>query len=168
MKSSKEKEAALRFWQSSPVYLTPAGLKLLKEKLARLERILPGLISETQRTRGYGDTSDNAEYKDAKMASRRVQRQILSIQDQLKKVEIIKAGPSSTGRVQIGSTVVLRANDGKQKIFQVLGSPETNPAAGRISFESPLGAALMDKAPLDRVMAQTPQGPREYLIVEIY
>ena len=99
MKLSKDKEAAMRLWQSSPVYLTPDGLKRLKEKLAHLQSLLPNLIEETRRTRAYGDTSDNAEYKDAKITNRRVQRQILAIQDQLKKVEIIQPGPSRTGSI---------------------------------------------------------------------
>ncbi len=166
MKLSKDKEAALRQWQSSPVHLTPEGLKRLKAKLARLKAMLPHLISETQRTRAYGDTSDNAEYKDAKVTNRRVQRQILAIQDQLKKVEIIEAGPGPAGAVRLGSTVVMEIK-GIRKTFQVLGQQETDPAKGRISFESPLGAALMGRKPSEKVIVETPQGPQEYLIVEV-
>jgi transcription elongation factor GreA len=166
MSSAKDKEAALRLWQSTPVYLTPEGHRKLKAKLERLKSILPGLIAETQRTRGYGDTSDNAEYKDAKMASRRTQRQILMIEDQLKKVVIINEGPNAAGKVQIGSTVTVEAK-GQQKTFQILGSYETNPASGKISFQSPLGDALMDHAAKEIVVVETPQGPQEYKILEV-
>ncbi|MDE2079659.1 MAG: GreA/GreB family elongation factor, partial [Patescibacteria group bacterium] len=75
----------------------------------------------------------------AKAALRRTNWQILHIEDQIKHAEIIKSGPSST--VRIGSTVVL-AMDG-QKIFEIVGPHETDPERGRISFESPLGSALM-------------------------
>jgi transcription elongation factor GreA len=166
MSSAKDKEAALRLWQSTPVYLTPEGHRKLKAKLERLKSVLPGLISETQRTRGYGDTSDNAEYKDAKMASRRTQRQILMVEDQLKKVVLIDEGPNAAGKVQIGSTVVIEAN-GKERTFQILGPYETNPTSGKISFQSPLGAALMDHVPNETVTVETPQGPQKYKILKV-
>lgn len=167
MASKKDEEAALRLWQSTPLHLTPEGLKKLQEKLAQLETILPGLISETARTRAYGDTSDNFEYKEAKLASRRVQRQILAIQDKLKKVVIINEGPSPRGTVQIGSTVLLEAKGGNRKIFRIVGSHETNPSKGFISFQSPLGAALMDRARSDKITVETPRGQEEYLIIDV-
>ncbi len=165
--SSKDKEAALRLWQSTPLHLTPEGLARLKAKLARLEAMVPELISETKRTRAYGDTSDNAEYKEAKMTNRRVQRQILAIQDQLKKVEIIKSGPGAGGKVQLGSTVTLISADGSRKTFRILGPHETNPGKGFISFQSPLGAALLGHALSDKINVATPQGVKEYTILEV-
>jgi transcription elongation GreA/GreB family factor len=163
----KDKEAAFQLWQSTPLYVTPEGLKRLEQKLARLEAMLPGLIAETARTRAYGDTSDNFEYKEAKLQSRRTQRQILTIQDQLKKVVLIEPGANPDGTIRLGSKVVLEGQNGEKRTYEILGPQETNPSAGRISLQSPLGAALLGKAVKDRVKVTTPGGEKEYLIIEI-
>lgn len=152
----------IRKWDDGPVHLTEEGFQRLQEKLARLKLAMPELIAETQRTAAYGDRSDSAEYKDAKFTMRRARRQILSIQDQIKRVVIIKPGLDSSGTVQIGSTVVLEVN-GERKIFQIVGSHETNPAHGRISYESPLGAALINHKNGDVITVLT----KKYRILEI-
>lgn len=148
------------------IYLMANGLARLKKKLARLKERLPALIEETQRTAAYGDRSDNAEYKEAKLALRRATWQILSIEDEIKRVVIIKSGPNFSGRVRLGSTVTLEAG-GAKKTFQILGSRETDPARGRISYESPLGAALMRHAAGDIVKVQTAGGLKTYKIIEV-
>src|SRR3989344_7230634 len=121
----------LKVRDESPVPLTEEGFKQLKEKLARLESSLPNLIAETQRTAAYGDRSDSAEYKEAKGKLRATHRQILSTKDSIKRAVVIKSGPSVSGKVQLGSTVVLDLN-GAQKTFQIVGPRETDPAMGRI------------------------------------
>lgn len=148
--------------QGGPVYLTEGGFKRLQEKLARLKRNLPDFINEAQRTAEYGDRSDNAEYKEVKSILRRTHRQIFSIQDQIKRVVIIKSGPNVSGTVQLGSTVVLEVG-GERKTFQIVGPHETNPANGRISYKSPLGAALISRKRGNVVTVRS----REYLILEI-
>lgn len=163
---------------NDPVYLTEEGLRRLKEKLARLKRVLPDFIAEAQRTAEYGDRSDNAEYKEAKSILRRTHRQILSINDQIKRVVIIKSGTNASGTVQLGSIVVLEAEDGTQSTFLILGSRETNPAKGRISNQSPLGAALINHSKGDIVTIHLPPpmsggrlgaegDSRKYRIIEI-
>jgi transcription elongation GreA/GreB family factor len=149
-----------------PIHLTDEGFAQLKERLARLKRALPDRIAEAQRTAAYGDRSDNAEYKLAKSALRRTNWQILEIEDQIKRVALIAPGPDASGRVRIGSTVVLET-DGAKKTFQILGSAETDPAKGRISYSSPLGAALMGRAKGDKVTVKTEGGERTYYIIEI-
>ena len=153
--------------QGDPVYLTEEGFKRLREKLARLKRALPEFINEAQRTAAFGDRSDNAEYKDAKSTLRRTHRQILSIENQIKRVVIINSGPNASSTVQLGSTIVLEQDDGTRKTFQILGSHETNPDKGRISYKSPLGAALMNHAQGDIVTIQTKSGSQKYRILEI-
>ena len=157
-----------------PVYLTEEGFKSLREKLARLKRALPDFINETQRTAAYGDRSDNAEYKEAKSILRRTHWKILSTENQIKRAVIIASGPNVSGKVQLGSTVVLEVAstsslqaDGAQKTFQILGSHETNPAGGCISHQSPLGAALMNRIKGDIVTIQTASGSKKYRILEI-
>lgn len=166
MQIPKRRSDVLRKQSDEPIYLTEEGFTRLKEKLARLKRALPNLIAETQRTAAYGDRSDNAEYKLAKSSLRRTNWQILSIEDQIKRVSLIAPGPDALGRVQIGSTVMLET-DGAEKTFRILGSAESDPVRGRISYQSPLGAALMGCAKGDSVTIKTTSGSRAYRILEI-
>jgi transcription elongation GreA/GreB family factor len=152
----------------SPIPLTPAAHERMQERLVRLKASLPALAEETARTAAYGDRSDSAEYKEAKGLLSRTHRQIFSLEDQLKRITIIPTGPNTSGTVQLGCTVVLESEDSKkQTAFQILGPYETNPGAGRISHQSPLGAALMGHAIGDLVSIETANGTRAYRIVAI-
>ena len=139
----------------------------MREELAHLKRVLPERIAETSRTAAFGDRSDNAEYKQAKGSLRHAKWNILSIQDQIKRAVIIPSGRSSAGTVQLGSIVMLEIN-GKQKRYEILGPHETDPTHGRISYESPLGIALMDHKQGDVITAKTEKGPQKYRILKIH
>jgi len=145
-----------------PIYLTEGGFKRLQEKLARLKRSLPDFIDDAQQAAALGDRSDSSEYREAKSILRRTHRQILSIQDQIKRVVIIKSGPNASGTVQLGSSVVLKVG-GERRTFQIVGSHETDPARGRISHQSPLGSALMGHKLGDVINFRS----QEYCIIEI-
>jgi transcription elongation GreA/GreB family factor len=151
---------------NEPVYLTADGLRRLQERLARLKKNLPAAIDETARTSAYGDHSDNAEYKEAKSILRRTHRQIFAIEDQLKRIVVIAAGPDAEGKIQLGSTVVMELG-GERKTYRIVGPSEADPSRGRISHVSPLGSALIGHARGDIVTLQTPHGNREYTIVEV-
>jgi transcription elongation factor GreA len=157
-----------------PVYLTPEGVKRLEARLARLKASLPAAIEETSRTSAYGDRSDNAEYKEAKGILRRTHGQIFNIEDQLRRVVVIASGTDAAGVVQLGSTVIVEIKKNgapssatARKTFRILGPSETDPARGRISHTSPLGAALIGHSAGDVVAVQTPGGTQEYKIVEV-
>lgn len=172
---------------AGPIHLTKDGLERMKGQLARLKKNMPDLIVEAQRTAAYGDRSDNAEYKEAKSSLRRAQGRIFNIEDQLKRIVVIEPDRNMSGTVQLGSTVVLEmepahstgstglphASSGQaaQKTFQILGPHETDPANGRISYNSPLGAALMNRAKGDTVTVHPPgggeSGDKIYRIIEI-
>ncbi|MDD5547404.1 MAG: transcription elongation factor GreA [Candidatus Pacebacteria bacterium] len=149
-----------------PIHLTKEGFRLLKEKLEHLKSIQPALITRTKQAAECGDRSDNDEYKEAKMLLRRTQGQILNIEYQIKRVVVIDSGPNISGKVQIGSTVILETN-GTRKTFQILGSHESDPSNGRISFKSPLGAALIDHKKGDTVTVETKGGSQKYFILEV-
>lgn len=166
MQIPKRRHEKLMVRDESPVYLTPEGIQQLKDKLVRLKSSIANLAGEAKRTADYGDRSENAEYKEAKGKLRGAHRQILKIEDQLKRTVPIKSGPSASGRVRIGSTVVLEMN-GEQKTFQIVGPQETDPAHGRISQQSPLGAALLDHAKGDAVTIKIGSGSQTYRILEI-
>lgn len=157
----------LKIRDDGPVYLTPEGIKNLQGRLVRLKKALPDYISETQRTAAYGDRSDNAEYKEAKSVLRRTHRQILSIEDRLKRSVVIASGQNAKGTVQLGSTVLLELKGGIQSTFRILGPQETDPNKGVISHLSPLGSALINHKEGDIVSLQTLSGIKEYRIIKI-
>ena len=163
----RRQQRPIRLEDDEPIPLTQEGLKRLKEKLARLKESLPGIIDETQRTAAYGDRSDNAEYKDAKSTLRRTQSHILHIEDQLRRVSIIKMGQTTSGKIALGSTVTLESEKGTRSIFQIVGSHETNPTKGRISHLSPFGKALIGHLKNDMVTIKTPAGETLYRVVEV-
>ena len=152
---------------TGPIYITSKGVEQLKDKLGKLKQALPKYIEETKKAAAYGDRSDSAEYKEAKSTLRRTHRQILSIEDKLKRIVIIMPTRNKTGKVQLGSTVLLELKDGSQKKFQILGPHETDPSKGRISHLSPLGATLINHKKGDLISIETPSGSQEYKILEI-
>lgn len=147
------------------VYLTPEGIAALKKDLERLKAAQPRAIAELQRTQAMGDLSENAAYSDAKGKLRGMNNRILEIEEKLKMAMVIPTG-SSNGIVYIGSTVTVSIL-GKEKTFTILGSLETDPASGRISYKSPVGAALMGHTRGDHVWVTVKGKKVEYRIEKV-
>jgi transcription elongation factor GreB len=166
MRIPRRKADELKKRDEGPVYLTEGGFARLQGKLARIKRSLPNLRSETAQAAADGDRSDNAAYKSSKAALRRANWQVLEIEDELKRTTIITPGPDVRGAIKIGSVVILKTN-GAQKKFEIVGPKETDPNAGRISHESPLGAMLVGKKSGETVTIKTRNGMREYRVVKI-
>lgn len=170
MQIPRRKSEELKKRDTGPIYLTENGFKLLKEKLEHLKRVLPERIAETARTAAFGDRSDNAEYKTAKGILRRTNYQIIEIQEQLKRVVVIKKNQNNSDQVQLGSTVVVE-KDGQRYTYQIIGPQETDPTKGLISYQSPLGMALMNHKKGDIIAIRLPanknEGAKEYRILEI-
>lgn len=146
-------------------YLTPDGIAELKRDLERLKAAQPRAIAEVVRTQAMGDLSENAAYTDAKGKLRGINNRIMEIEDKLKFVRVIPPG-SSDGTVRIGSAVVVEVM-GKEKTFVILGSAETDPASGRISYKSPVGAALMGHAHGEHVWVEISKKKIEYKIISV-
>ncbi len=149
-----------------PFHVTQEGLERLRERLAYLKRVLPERAEETRRAAAYGDRSENDEYKTAKGALQHTKWRILEIEDQIKRAVIITSGASASGMVQIGSRVTLGEGAAK-KTFQIVGPHETDPARGRISYRSPLGAALLDRRRGHVIEVESINGTKKYRIIEI-
>jgi transcription elongation GreA/GreB family factor len=154
--------------EGEPIHITPEGIERLRERHARLKKSLPALAVEAARTAEYGDRSDNAEYKQAKGALRYTQREVYRLEDQLKRAVPILRVLHENETIQLGSRIIVeRIGTNEKKIFEILGPHETDPAKGRISDKSPLGAALMGRAAGDVVKFESANGPQTYRIVEV-
>ena len=129
--------------KSDPL-LTEGKILELKNKLDKLKNInQPRAIEEVKRLAELGDFSENVEYQLAKGRLRGINDGILKIENQLKHAVIISP-QTQTDTVQIGHKVTVETG-GKKKVYQILGSAETNPQKGIISHNSPIGAALIGK-----------------------
>lgn len=146
--------------------LTKEGIAELKQELDSLiaER---GEIAESIRTaREFGDLAENSEYQSARAAQEKNESRIAEIEHILQNVEVIKA-PKGSARIQLGSKVTLKADDGSKKVFQIVGTVEADPLNGKISDESPIGRELIGKQENDEVEIKTALEKSIYKIVEL-
>jgi len=124
-------------------FLSSNALQRYKNELQDLiKNQRPPAIKEVQRTAEMGDFSENAAYQMAKGRLRQINGRITSLEEKIKRAVIIKA--STDGKISIGSIVTLDMA-GKQVIYEILGSQESDPLRGKISYLSPLGALLIGK-----------------------
>lgn len=147
------------------VYLTPEGVEKLKRELVRLETVeLPPTLESMRFALTLGDFSENAEYQEAKPKLARIQTRMLTIKDRLKRAILV--GGDDSGRVVIGSNVTVLVNE-KERVYQIVGSREANPGQGRISYLSPVGAALLNRKLHETVEVENDNGVTTYLILKI-
>lgn len=152
---------------NTDAYLTAAAIARFKDELERLEkRERPQAAEEVARTKEMGDLSENAAYTDAKFHLRRVNDRIFSIKERLKHAIVIPQGAGASGKIGIGSIVLVRIN-GQERTYEILGSQETNPSRGRISHLSPVGASLLGHKAGDRITRNVNDKEILYEIVEV-
>ena len=149
--------------------LTVDGLKKLEEELHELKVVrrkdVAGKIKEA---RGQGDLSENAEYDAAKEEQAEIETRITLIEKMLRNAEVIDDDDLDGETVGVGSTVkVLDMEFNEEVEYTIVGSTEADPIGGRISNESPLGVALLFRKAGETVVADAPQGPIKYQILEI-
>ena len=144
--------------------LTAEGRKELEVELTELKSRRGEIADKIAEARDYGDLSENAEYDSAREEQGLVETRIAEIEDILMNAEDIKATKSSS--IHLGTTVELETGS-KKVTYTVVGSVEANPGEGKISDESPIGAALMGKKVGDSATVSTPKGGVTYTIASI-
>ena len=137
--------------------ITQEGKEELEKKLHYLETVKRDEIGERIKVaREFGDISENSEYDDAKTEQARNEEEIASINRLLSEAVVVSA-PKRSNSVHIGSTVTVNMS-GRERVFTIVGGAESDTAAGRISNESPVGAALIGHKKGDLVTATGPTG----------
>ena len=144
--------------------LTKEGVEELRNELNSLIAKRADIAEAIKTARELGDLAENAEYQSARLEQERNESRISEIENILLNVEIIRK-PKGDSKVQLGSRVKLK--NGKVKEFQVVGTVEADPLSGKISDESPIGAALLGKKLGDKVEIKTPTEVTSYKIIEI-
>lgn len=144
--------------------LTTDGKLELENELAMLKNKRGDIAEKIANARDYGDLSENAEYDAAREEQGQLETRIAEIEEILMNIEIIEPAKAN-GIVAVGSTVDLK--NGKTVTYQIVGPVEADPLEGKISNESPIGAALIGKKTGEKVTITTPKGDTTYTIVAI-
>lgn len=149
------------------IYLTAEGLKELKEELNELINVKrPENIQAIKEARALGDLSENADYDAAKNDQAEIEGRIKRIEKMLENVEIIEK--VNTGVVSLGTTVSIKyCDDDEEDEYQIVGSQEADPFMSKISNESPIAKAIMNKKVGDIVEVESPNGVYKIEITEI-
>jgi transcription elongation factor GreA len=143
------------------VILTADGLEKLKLELAHLQGDKRREVAQRiKEAREFGDITENSEYDDAKNEQAMLEARIAQVEDRLRSATVIAAADVKTDVVQVGSIVSVKDEDtGKAQKFTIVGSPEAKPPE-RLSYESPVGKALLGRKRNDVVDVALPNGRR--------
>ncbi len=150
------------------VFLTAEGKKQLEERLEYLKVVGRAEMAEKIRVaREFGDLSENAEYDIAKDEQAKMEAEIIEIEGKLRNCRIIKENVKGN-KVQIGSSVtILDLSDNEQYSYKIVGTHESDPLNNKISNESPLGKAVLDRSEGDECLVKTPKHEYKVRIVRI-
>lgn len=141
------------------VQLTEAGRRELEERLEYLKSVRRAEIAEEIKTaRGFGDLSENAEYDAARKAQAEMEGEIAEIEAQLRLAKIIH-------ETTVTCVEIIDGKEQASKTYTIVGTAEADFAKGRISDESPVGAALIKAEKGQVVEVQLPSGKTKYLKV---
>ena len=150
------------------VPMLATGHAILVETLRRLkEEERPEVVEAIEVARAHGDLSENAEYHAAKGRQGQIEAQVFDLEDKLARAVIIDPTTLSGDKVVFGATVHLLDEHDKKIVYQIVGQMEADARVGRISFNSPLGRALIGRRVGDEVEVNTPSGDRYYEIESV-
>jgi transcription elongation factor GreA len=144
------------------------GYEKLQTEVRHLKTVeRPSVIEAIEVARGHGDLSENAEYHAAKERQGQVEATIADIEDRLSRAMVIDPKTLSGDKVVFGATVHLLDEDEKPVTYQIVGQTEADARIGRISYNSPLGRALIGRTIGEEVEVTTPSGDRYYSIEKV-
>ena len=142
-----------------PSYLTKEGAQKLRAELKQLEGPVRQELAKRLRSAiQMGDLSENADYSAAKEEQAFIEGRIQELTMVLRDVVIIEDNHTHTGTVQIGSTVTIQEEQEEEETFHIVGPQEADPRNGKISYDSPIGQALLGHQEGEKVTADTPGG----------
>ncbi|MCS7192559.1 MAG: transcription elongation factor GreA [Armatimonadetes bacterium] len=165
----KPKEEQFEFEEEEHILVTEEGKKALEEELRRLlEKERKEVLEHIRESRKVGEFMEDTDYDDAKKEQAFIQGRIEELQQILKIVKVVPKSKIPTNKVGFGSIVELtNLSTGRQVTYRIVGPFEANPLEGKISYQSPLGEALMDKRVGDVVEVRAPVGIIQYRVEKI-
>ncbi len=150
------------YWQQ----MTPKGYQDIQQQIADLQDARPAKISQLKAARALGDLSENTEYSTAKRELRHLESRLRYLNKQLTYAKVVK--PANDGKVSIGSTVTIEFTDDHEQVtYQVVGKQQADVTLQLLSFDSPLGQALMHQTAGTVVSVTAPAGNYQVKIVQV-
>ncbi len=143
------------------------GYELIAAELQRLKLERPEVIDAIEEARAHGDLSENAEYHAAKERQGQIEASIADLEDRLSRAVVIDPKDLSGDKVVFGATVRLLDEDDKPIVYQIVGQMEADAKKGKISYNSPLGRALIGRKVGEDVEVTVPSGDRYYAVDRI-
>jgi len=143
------------------------GYEKLTAELKRLKIERPLIVDAIEEARAHGDLSENAEYHAAKEQQGQNEATIADIEGKLSRAQIIDPTELSGDKVVFGATVTLLDEDDKPIRYQIVSETEADASKGRISYNSPIGRALIGRKVEEEVEVSVPAGDRYYLVSKI-
>ena len=152
------------------VILTREGKLKLEQEQENLKAVKRREVAERiKQAIEFGDISENSEYEDAKNEQAFIEGRILTLDKMLRNVKVIEDVSETQNQVTLGSTVVLYDQDMDERVeYTIVGAAEANPMENRISYESPVGAAVMGKNQGDDFEVLAPVGIIKFRLEEIH
>jgi transcription elongation factor GreA len=149
--------------------ITQEGYDRLKKELHKLKTVeRPATIESIEVARSHGDLSENAEYDAAKDRQAFIEGRIMDLEYKIANADVIDPSTLPSDKVVFASRFVLENIDtGEEVTYQLVGQEESDIGEGRVSVSSPLGQAILGKAPGNEVKVQAPSGEKLYELVEI-
>jgi transcription elongation factor GreA len=149
--------------------MTAEGYSVLESELKHRQQVeRPRIIQQITDARTHGDLSENAEYHAAKEAQAHNEGRIAELEDKLARAEVIDVSKLSGETVKFGATVTVVDEDtDKKQVWRIVGEPEADAKAGKISITSPLARALMNRKKGDSVEVVTPSGARAFEVLKV-
>ncbi len=150
--------------------MTNDGFEKITSQLSDMKLSLrPTIVIALDEARQLGDLKENAEYHAAKEDLANMDKQIAVTEDIISRSVIIDPSTLPHDKVSFGSSVVLIDLDTDDEInYTIVGSQESNPEDGKISFNSPLAKQLLGKEEGDEVKAKLPGGTKEFEVEKVY
>ncbi len=147
--------------------LTAQGYLDLEEELNTLKTVKrPEVIKALKEARAMGDLSENADYDAARNDQAQLEARIKELEYKLEHSEIADSAKGSD-TINIGSTIVVKYDDGEEDEYMIVGSVEADPFNNRISVESPIGKAVLGHKQNEMVDVESPNGSYKVEIVKV-
>lgn len=153
--------------QKREFLLTSEGFLELETELNNLKSVdRPRIIEAIKEARAQGDLSENADYDAAREEQAKIESRIQELEYMLEHAKIIEK--VSGDKVTVGTTVTVEyVDDDEVEEYSIVGSMEADPFENKISNESPIGKAIMDRRVGDIISVESPNGSYEIKIVKI-
>ncbi|MFT5429693.1 MAG: transcription elongation factor GreB [Myxococcota bacterium] len=150
---------------SATNYITPEGFERLRSELYELihtER--PAMVDQVAVAAAHGDRSENAEYIYGKKKLRAIDRRIKYLSGRINNMEVVQSPTELDGQIRFGAIVTVTDDDEETHEYRLVGADETDATLGYVSWQSPVGRALLGRRTGSFVEVRTPSGYREFYI----